>query len=87
VLYKIDLSPKALDFYNKLHFYDHSDFLRIDAALNSLKINPFKGKLLKLSLKGNYSLRVGVYRIVYSINRQTILVYILKIGHRRDVYN
>ena len=86
-MYKLEFSSKALDFYNKLHFYDRNVFLRIDAALESLKTNPFKGKPLKLSLKGNYSLRVGVYRIVYLVNKQTILVYILKIGHRRDVYN
>lgn len=86
-MYKLDFSIQALDYYNKLYFHDRSDFKRIDAALDSLKINPFKGKPLKLSLKGNYSLRVGVYRIVYSINRQTIIVHILKIGHRRDVYN
>lgn len=86
-MYKLDFSAKVLDFYNKLHFHDRSNFLRIDAALDSLKINPFKGKPLKLSLKGNYSLRVGMYRIIYSINRQIILVFILKIGHRRDVYN
>jgi len=86
-LYKLEFSSKALDFYNKLHFHDRNNFLRIDSALESLKTNPFKGKLLKLSLKGNYSLRVGVYRILYSVNKQTVHVYILKIGHRRNVYN
>ena len=86
-MYKLDFTPKALDFYNKLYFHDRNDFSRIDAALDSLKINPYRGKPLKLSLKGNYSLRVGVYRIVYSINRNTITVQVLKIGHRRDVYN
>ena len=86
-MYKLVFSLKALNFYNRLHFYDRNDFLRIDAALNSLKINPFKGKPLKLSLKGNFSLRVGMYRIIYEIEKDIVTVYVLKIGHRRDIYN
>jgi mRNA interferase RelE/StbE len=86
-LYKLDLSAKALDFYNKLHSHDRSNFSRIDAALDSLKINPFRGKPLKHSLKGSFSLRVGMYRIIYTIEQKTITVHVFKIGHRRDVYN
>lgn len=86
-MYKLDFSPKALDFYNKLHSHDRNYFLRVDAALDSLKINPLRGKPLKLTLKGHYSLRVGIYRIIYTVVHHTITVHVLKIGHRRNVYN
>ena len=33
-----------------------------------------------------YRIRVGVYRVIYSIEERLIVVLILKIGHRKDVY-
>ena len=33
-----------------------------------------------------FRLRVGRYRVLYSVEDQTLVVLILKIGHRRDVY-
>lgn len=86
-MYKLIIEPKAQDFYKRLYTSDRSHFSRIAAAFESLKENPFRGKPLKLSLKGNLSLRVGIYRIIYTINQNTVTVHILKIGHRRDIYN
>ncbi len=42
------------------------------------------GKLLRQSLKGHRKLRVGDWRIIYRIDRKNIII--LKIGHRREVY-
>ncbi len=42
------------------------------------------GKPLRYSLKGLWSLRVGDYRVVYSIRGEEILI--LRVGHRREVY-
>lgn len=86
-MYKLIIEPKAQDFYKSLYTTDRGHFYRIAAAFESLKKDPFRGKPLKLSLKGNFSLRVGFYRIIYAINRNTITVHIFKIGHRRNVYN
>ncbi len=33
-----------------------------------------------------YRIRVGNYRIIYSIQDNQLLILVLKIGHRRDVY-
>jgi len=43
------------------------------------------GQALKRSLKGYRKLRVGDYRIIYRIEGHSIIV--LKIGHRKEVYN
>ncbi len=43
------------------------------------------GKPLRHSLKGLWRLRVGDYRIVYAIREHE--VWILRIGHRREVYD
>jgi len=86
-LYKLIIQPQAMDFYKKLYSADRSHFTRISLALESLKKDPFRGKALKLDLKGKYSLRIGVYRIIYSVDENIITINILKIAHRRDVYN
>ncbi|MBL7080996.1 MAG: type II toxin-antitoxin system RelE/ParE family toxin [Candidatus Omnitrophica bacterium] len=85
-MYKIILLRDAEKFYRKLFISNKELFQRIDNALELLKTNPFLGKTLKDRLKGKYSFRVGVYRIIYSIEKQEITVYILDIAHRREVY-
>jgi len=42
------------------------------------------GKPLRFTLRGLWSLRVGAYRVIYSIQGEEVCV--LKIGHRREVY-
>jgi len=61
-------------------------FDRIRAALFALSEDPHQGKPLKLELKSRWSYRVGMYRIIYSIEHKQLLVYIIDIGHRRDIY-
>ena len=85
-MYKLVFSSQALDFYNKLYYSDRGHFQRVDRALEALKTSPFIGKSLKQNLKGMYSLRVGMYRIVYEVSKAKITVFVLRIGHRREVY-
>ena len=85
-MYKIVLLPTAKKAYKRLFKSDKTLFSRIDNALESLKTDPHLGKPLKDKLKGKYSLRVGVYRIIYSIDKGKITIYILDIGHRREIY-
>jgi mRNA interferase RelE/StbE len=43
----------------------------------------------KTKMKGNnpfHRVRVGDYRIIYEIQNQILLILILKIGHRKEVY-
>lgn len=42
------------------------------------------GEPLRGDLAGFRKLRIGAYRVVYSVKRQTVRVYVLKIGIRRD---
>ena len=56
-------------------------------AIRRLAVNPRPPGVRKLS--GNaadYRIRVGQYRVLYDINDAEILVYIVRIGHRREVY-
>lgn len=51
-----------------------------------LLIDPVKaGRPLRQSLAGHRKMRVGDYRIIYRVEHHSIII--LKIGHRKDVYD
>ena len=81
--FRIFLSPKAEDFLKKI---DKTNRERIENKLRSLKDNPELGKPLTGRLAGLWSLRVGDYRAIYQIRHEEILIFVLKIGHRKNVY-
>ncbi len=57
------------------------------AIEEKLMVDPLKfGLSLRRSLKGYIKIRVGDYRIVYSISKKTVTVHVIKIGYRKDVY-
>lgn len=52
-----------------------------------LKENPFPNGIKKLKGKKNYyRLRFGIFRLVYEIKGDVLIIKIIKIGHRRNVY-
>ena len=61
---------------------------RIGKKIDSLEKNPRPSgvKMLKGKRGDFYRLRVGDYRILYQIKSETLLVVVIKIGHRREVY-
>ena len=82
--YSIEFSQEAasdIDFLNKA---DRRLFVRIISKIESLQENPRAGKPLVGNYKGDFSLRLGDYRIVYEIAGHT--VYILTIKHCKHVY-
>ena len=62
------------------------DVRRILQRIRSLEDDPRPPGCEKLSGQERYRLRQGVYRIVYEIHDKVLVVLIVKIGHRRDVY-
>ncbi len=59
---------------------------RIMSWIGSLAENPRPVGCEKLSGQEKYRVRQGDYRIVYSIQDTQLTVWIVKIGHRREVY-
>ena len=60
---------------------------KIVDAIQSLAIEPRPPACKKLAGRNApYRLRVGNYRIVYTVNDGEIVVEIIKVGHRREVY-
>ena len=62
------------------------DIAHILACIEALADDPRASGCEKLSGQERYRVRQGVYRIVYEILDEILLVTVIKVGHRRDVY-
>jgi len=62
------------------------DVLRILTKIESLADNPIPPQAEKLSGDEKYRIRQGNYRILYFIEDEVLMVTVVKVGHRRDVY-
>jgi mRNA interferase RelE/StbE len=61
--------------------------VRILRKVDQLAGNPFPPGNEKLSAPTDlWRIRIGDYRVVYTVERKELLVLILKVGHRREVY-
>lgn len=59
---------------------------RIIVRVEALAINPRPPGCEKLTTQSRYRIRQGDYRIIYEIHDDKLIVWIIKIAHRRDVY-
>ena len=62
------------------------DVTRSLNRIKKLSIEPRPTGVEKLSGPDRYRVRQGVYRILYEILNNELVVVVIKIGHRRDVY-
>ena len=70
----------------KIHRGDPKTARKIAAVLSDLQSDPSLGDLLHGDLKGRRKIRVGDYRIVYSVEKTRLIIFILRIAHRKEVY-
>ncbi len=59
---------------------------QIMKRIAALAVNPRPPGCEKLSAQERYRIRQGNYRIIYSIQDDDLTVWVVKIGHRKDVY-
>ncbi len=83
VTYSIQIKQSAAKALKKL---PKADRLNLTAAIDQLAINPGVGSVLKGEFQGLRRIRVGQYRVVYEINDGELIVLVIRIGHRREVY-
>ncbi|MBF0132796.1 MAG: type II toxin-antitoxin system RelE/ParE family toxin [Magnetococcales bacterium] len=58
----------------------------IVAALFRLAHHPLKTSNVKPLVGGGYRLRVGNHRVLYTLKHDLVVILVIKVGHRRDVY-
>ena len=60
---------------------------RIVVAMDELALNPRPPGCVKLAGDDNlWRIRVGDYRVVYEIHDRRLLILVVRIGHRKDIY-
>ena len=59
---------------------------KVIRVFDALSVNPLSGKKLKGEYAGLYAVRAWPYRITYQIFDKKLIILILRIRHRKDVY-
>ncbi len=82
--YQVFIKPAAQRQLKKLTLNIQKDLI---ALIESLSEEPRPSGCKKLKQRQNqYRMRLGDYRIIYSIEDVTVIVRVIKVGHRRNVY-
>ena len=82
--YAIQFKPAALRQLEKLSRPMRN---RIAAKIESLRHDPFPAGCKKLSgLTDAWRVRVSDYRVIYQVQQGILLILVLTVGHRREVY-
>jgi mRNA interferase RelE/StbE len=82
--YEVRIARRALRSLARL---ERRDQQRIRAALDLLAENPRPPACVAMQGEESvYRIRVGNYRIVYEVLDSVLLVHVVRIGHRREVY-
>jgi mRNA interferase RelE/StbE len=82
--YRIEFTPKAERDFKAL---DWQIQRRLARRIDSLAENPYPQGIKKLAGEEElYRLRVGHYRIIYQVQGKRLVVLVIGIGHRSDVY-
>jgi mRNA interferase RelE/StbE len=83
--YAIEVLPSAL---RQLLAVPKNEQRRLEECIDRLAANPrpVGAKALQGSSKGHLRVRIGDYRIIYRVEDDRLLVLVVRVGHRKDVY-
>lgn len=82
--YRVEFRPAAVRALRKL---DPSVRPRILGAISLLADDPRPPASRPLRGRPAYRVRVGDYRIIYGIEDDVLLIVIIMLGHRREIYD
>jgi mRNA interferase RelE/StbE len=81
--YRIEVKKSAV---KELSQIPKKDLVKIVKNINSLADNPRPKGSKKLSREEKYRIRYGKYRILYLIKDDLLVIYVIKVAHRKDIY-
>ncbi|MBS3126821.1 type II toxin-antitoxin system RelE/ParE family toxin [Candidatus Woesearchaeota archaeon] len=83
-MYELIYSPSALKQLEKL---EHNIKERIVIALERLRIRPESCDIKKLVGMQGYRFRVGDYKVIFDMEKNKLIILVLQIGHRKNIYD
>jgi mRNA interferase RelE/StbE len=83
VSYSVRIKRSAAKALRRINEADRN---RLVEAIDRLATEPHAGGLLKGEFAGLRRLRVGRYRIIYEAIDRELVILVVRIGHRRDIY-
>lgn len=81
--YLVQVRPAAVKSLRKIHPQDRN---RVKGAIKLLAENPFPPGAKNLKGRPGYRIRVGEYRIIYTVENNILLITVVQVGHRREIY-
>jgi mRNA interferase RelE/StbE len=81
--YRVELRPAAVKALRSIP-KPHTNRLR--GAIALLAINPRPPGAKKLRTRDAYRVRVGDYRIIYTVEDNVLLIVVVALGHRQEIY-
>lgn len=82
--YRLEILPTAR---REIEGLPTNDRKRVDERIRALADDPRPPQAVALrGHKGLFRLRVGKYRVIYQVRDDVLLVLVVMVGHRRDVY-
>jgi mRNA interferase RelE/StbE len=81
--YRVEIEPPARRALAKL---PRQAATRIIRRIEALAVSPRGVGAVKLSGHNAYRIRAGDYRIIYAVLDDRMLVLVVEVGHRRDIY-
>lgn len=82
--YRIELRPAAVRALKRI---DHQDRDRIRGAIALLGEDPRPPGAKALQGRPGFRVRIGDYRVIYTVDDDILIVVMITLGHRRDVYD
>jgi mRNA interferase RelE/StbE len=84
VSYQVEITREALRALSKL---DKPIRRRVQSAIDELQADCRPHVAIALQgLSGAYRIRIGDYRVIYTINDDKLVVVVVDLGHRREIY-
>jgi mRNA interferase RelE/StbE len=82
--YKVEWKRSAIKELEKL---PRPMISKIVSAVDNLSSNPFPQGVRKLmGTESSYRIRLGDYRVLYTVAEKRLIMEIIRVGHRKDVY-
>ncbi len=83
-LYKVEINKKVRK--KDLPYISLNDVRQIIERIQKLVNDPYPVDAVRLEGRDEWRIRQGDYRILYIVEEKIVTVFVVKIGHRREVY-